>query len=444
MGSGHPGEWLATPPGVPALTTWKIHCLLAAAVSVSQRLCAPHLPNPPPPHRCRTTSHTRAPEHSKNGKYNRDRSMAAARVLLHDNSLAHPRALLRAVLLAGSPSSLSSSYPSSSARHLSTASRAAAQSLTPSTSRPPASTTRSPPARQLRPFTMSQPINRNPHPDFKAVEASRPPWDDAERFHFTRTVDPEWRFGDGANRLHGQGDDSGKTEAKQQQQQQQQQQQEEKKHVAIDPYAEGRAPGHNYKLLISAITPRPIAFLSTLGADGRTGANLAPFSYFNMLSHDPPLFVVGFDRGNGTSPPKDSLANVLATREAVINIIGEDFLEAANACSIDAPYGASEWDVSGLTPLRDCQTVRPARVAEAVVSIEVKVDHVRDYDRKGSPGQKGCTIVVFEGTRMWVREDALNEQQNLVDPAVCLPSFPLFSESHRRAREREAERGQNH
>ncbi|KAL3964859.1 hypothetical protein ACCO45_001863 [Purpureocillium lilacinum] len=355
--------------------------------------------------------------------------MAAARVLLHDNSLAHPRALLRAVLLAGSPSSLSSSYPSSSTRHLSTASRAAAQSLTPSTSRPPASTTRSPPARQLRPFTMSQPINRNPHPDFKAVEAARPPWDDAERFHFTRTVDPEWRFGDGANRLHGQGDDSGKTEAKQQQQQQQQ---EEKKHVAIDPYAEGRAPGNNYKLLISAITPRPIAFLSTLGADGRTGANLAPFSYFNMLSHDPPLFVVGFDRGNGTSPPKDSLANVLATREAVINIIGEDFLEAANACSIDAPYGASEWDVSGLTPLRDCQTVRPARVAEAVVSIEVKVDHVRDYDRKGSPGQKGCTIVVFEGTRMWVREDALNEQQNLVDPAVLRPVSRLGGISYGR------------
>ncbi|KAJ6446693.1 patatin-like phospholipase domain-containing protein [Purpureocillium lavendulum] len=293
--------------------------------------------------------------------------------------------------------------------------------LTPRAALTPASSS-SPTASAARPFTMSQPVARSRHPDFKTVEASRPPWDDTERFHYTRTVNPDWRFGDGANRLAAAGDD--KTQPKDQEQKSQ-----TKRHVAIDPYAEGRAPGHNYKLLISAVTPRPIAFISTLGADGRA-VNLAPFSYFNMMSHDPPLFVVGFDHGGGRNArgAKDTLANVLATREAVINIIGEDFIEAANACSIDAPYGASEWDVSGLTPLRDCETVRPARVAEAVFSVEVKVDHVREYERRGGggkPGQPGSTLVVFEGTRMWVREDALNEEQNLVDAAVLRPMSRL-------------------
>ena len=179
-----------------------------------------------------------------------------------------------------------------------------------------------------------------------------------------------------------------------------------------------RPAGFNYKLLISAVTPRPIAFVSTRSADGRV-TNLAPFSYFNVVNHDPPLFTVGF--GCGIAAAKDTLRNVIDTREAVINIIGEPFLEAANAASVDAPYGASEWDVSGLTPEYDCQTVKCARVKEAVFSVEVKLDMLKEYESKATPGSKSGTLAVFEGTRLWVREDALNEEKNLVDPAVsCL------------------------
>lgn len=243
---------------------------------------------------------------------------------------------------------------------------------------------------------MSDSINRNPHPDFKKVEAARPDWDEAARFRYTKTVDPAWAFGDGANRLRSAAD-------------------AHRKHVAIDPYEDGRPAGFNYKLLISAVVPRPIAFVSTRSADGRA-ANLAPFSYFNVLNHDPPLFAVGF--ACGVAEAKDTLRNVVDTREAVINIIGEPFLEAANAASVDAPYGASEWDVSGLTPEYDCETVKCARVAEAVFSVEVKLDMLKEYGSKATPGKMTGTLAVFEGTRMWVREDALNEQRNLVDPAV--------------------------
>lgn len=246
---------------------------------------------------------------------------------------------------------------------------------------------------------MSDSIQRNPHPDFKKVEASRPDWDASSSFRYTKTVAPDWTFGDGAN-----GSDSSSAG--------------DKKHVAIDPYEDGRPGGFNYKLLISSIVPRPIAFISTRSADGST-TNLAPFSYFNVMNHDPPLFVVGFatDAARGA---KDTLRNLRETDQCVVNIISEPFIEAANATSVNAPYGTSEWDVSGLTPAYDCETVKCARVAEAIFSIEAKLDTLKEYESRVTEGKKTGTIAILEGTRFWVREDALNEDKNLVDPSVSI------------------------
>ncbi|KYK56534.1 nitrilotriacetate monooxygenase component B [Drechmeria coniospora] len=240
---------------------------------------------------------------------------------------------------------------------------------------------------------------REARPDFKKLEASRPPWDPSSHFRLHRAPQPAWKFGDGANELYTSADAS-------------------QKHVVVDPYEPGRPATFNYKLLISAVTPRPIAFVSTRSLDGET-TNLAPFSYFNLVNHDPPLFVVGFSCG--LADAKDTLRNVRDTGEAVINIVSETFLEAANSTSIDAPYGASEWSVSGLTPLHDCQTVRCARVKEAVFSVEAKLDLLREYESRAAEGKKSGTVAIFEGTRMWVREDALNQDKNLVDPTRLQP-----------------------
>ncbi|KAK3682753.1 hypothetical protein B0T22DRAFT_522159 [Podospora appendiculata] len=244
-------------------------------------------------------------------------------------------------------------------------------------------------------------VKRNPHPDFKTVEASRPPWDAAASLTYTQTASPSWAFGDGAN-----GTDPAAATTP---------------HVAIDPYAAGRPAAFNYKLLISAIVPRPIAFLSTRSADGVT-TNLAPFSYFQLIAHDPPLFIVGFV---GTLPAggrcKDSLRNLHESGECVINIISEGFVEAANSTSIDAPYGLSEWDVSGLTPVYDCETVKCARVREAVFSIEGKLESVREFESRVEKGKVTSTLAVIEGTRFWAREDAINEERNLVDMNVLRP-----------------------
>jgi flavin reductase (DIM6/NTAB) family NADH-FMN oxidoreductase RutF len=247
-------------------------------------------------------------------------------------------------------------------------------------------------------------IKRNPHPDFKKVEASRPTFDTTSSFRYTQTPQPSWSIGYGPNTPPP----------------------PSAQHITIDPFESGRPAGFNYKLLISAIVPRPIAFVSTRSADG-TSTNLAPFSYFQMVAHDPPMFIIGF--ASALTPEdksKDTLRNLAATGECVINIISETFVEAANATSVNAPYDVSEWDVSGLTPAYDCHTVKCARVKEAVFSVEAKLESLKEFDSRSTPGKKSGTLAIVEGTRFWVREDAINDERNIIDPAVRTLSLSDF------------------
>lgn len=253
-------------------------------------------------------------------------------------------------------------------------------------------------------------LKRNPHGDFKAVEASRPPFDAAAAVRYTQTPQPGWKYGDGANQLHGPADAI-------------------PDHVTFAPYEPGRAAHLNYKLLISAIIPRPIAFVSTVGKPGTGEENLAPFSYFNVINHDPPLFVIGIASPADGASAKDTVRHLSETGECVINIISEGYIEAANVTSVNAPRDASEWVVSGLTPARDTVEVKAPRVKEAIFSIEGKVESMREFKSKAVAGKTSGTMVVIEGVRFWARGDAISETRDLIDPAVsywCL-SFPLAS-----------------
>lgn len=236
-------------------------------------------------------------------------------------------------------------------------------------------------------------IQRNPHGNFKEVEASRPKWDGGAQFKMTQTVNPNWKAGDGAN-------DGGESL--------------KKEHVCIDPYENGRPATFNYKLLISAIIPRPIGFVSTRSKDG-TSTNLAPFSYTQVVNHDPPVFIIGY--AGGFAQAKDSLKNLTETGECTINMISEHYLEAANATSVNSPYGISEWALTGLTPA-PCKDVKPSRVKEAVFSIEGKLMNTQEFESKATPGKKTGVLAVIEGVRFWAREDAINEDKNLIDPNV--------------------------
>ena len=250
-------------------------------------------------------------------------------------------------------------------------------------------------------------IKRNPHPDFEKVQASRPDFPHDQQYRFTKTPHPDWTYGSG-------GTDKSTLSSK--------------SHVSIDPYAPGRPAVANYKLLISGIIPRPIGFLSTASADGKY-TNLAPFSYTQVVNHDPPIFVVGFSGGFDNA--KDSLRNLVDTNECVINIISEDFVEAANACAIDLPYGQSEWSVSGLTPAAT-DVVRPKRVKESVFSIEGKLLSTQEFASRADVNKKTGVLAVIEGVRFWVREDAINEEKSLIDPGVLKPVARLGGISYAR------------
>lgn len=168
----------------------------------------------------------------------------------------------------------------------------------------------------------------------------------------------------------------------------------------------------NYKLCISAVTPRPIAFISTRAKDG-SSENLAPMSFFQVVNVDPVIFVIGIT--SSIADAKDTLRNLVESRECVINIVSEGVIEAVNSTCINTPYGVSEWDVSGLTPMYDCKTVSCARVGECIFSIEGKVESIREFDSKTAPGTKSGSMVTVEATGFWAREDAIDEKLALID-----------------------------
>ncbi len=121
-----------------------------------------------------------------------------------------------------------------------------------------------------------------------------------------------------------------------------------------------------YAILASLVTPRPIAWVTTLGPDGVV--NAAPFSFFNLLGDDPPI--LGFcpgDRNDGT--PKDTARNIRLNHEFVVNLVDEKVAEAMNRTSASLPYGVSEIQSAGLTTAPS-SVVKPPRIAEAPASLE--------------------------------------------------------------------------
>jgi flavin reductase (DIM6/NTAB) family NADH-FMN oxidoreductase RutF len=129
---------------------------------------------------------------------------------------------------------------------------------------------------------------------------------------------------------------------------------------------EGRHADRAYAILASLVTPRPIALVTTVGADGRV--NAAPFSFFNVMGASPPIvaFAPG-DREPGV--PKDTARNIRDTREFVVNLVDETIAEAMNRCAASLPYGMSELEHAGLTTAPST-AVAPPRIAESPASLE--------------------------------------------------------------------------
>lgn len=130
-------------------------------------------------------------------------------------------------------------------------------------------------------------------------------------------------------------------------------------------------PRDAYRLLISIVVPRPIAWVSSVGADG--SLNLAPFSFFNAVAGHPPT--VMFSVGQRQGVPKDTLRNVRETGEFVLNVVDEALAEKMNLTSGEYAYEVNEFERAGLTPLAST-LVKPPRVAEAAVTMECRATQI--------------------------------------------------------------------
>lgn len=153
-------------------------------------------------------------------------------------------------------------------------------------------------------------------------------------------------------------------------------------------------------LMNGLVAPRPIAWVSSLGTDG--SRNLAPFSFFGAFSFDPPT--IGIGPGSRQGVNKDSLGNIKATGEFVVNLVDRRLAEVANACSGEFPPHVDEWEVAGLEGAPS-ETVAPMRVAEAPAALECRVRQVLEL---GSPDQASNNLVVAWIVRVHVRDDAMD------------------------------------
>jgi flavin reductase (DIM6/NTAB) family NADH-FMN oxidoreductase RutF len=187
------------------------------------------------------------------------------------------------------------------------------------------------------------------------------------------------------------------------------------------------SPPKIYQLMISFITPRPIAWVSTVSADGVT--NLAPFSFFNGVTSNPPT-VMFCPVNNRHGEAKDTMRNIEAVPEFVVNIVPFSLAEPMNNTSALLPYGESEFDAFNITS-EPSEHIRPPRVAEAPVCLECKLHQVV---RIGD-GPLAANVVFGEILLIRIRDEVLNEAGQ-IDPVKLDTIGRMGGEDYCRTTER--------
>lgn len=184
-------------------------------------------------------------------------------------------------------------------------------------------------------------------------------------------------------------------------------------------------PRRRYKLLSGVVVPRPIALVGTLGPDGTR--NAAPYSFFNVVSEDPALVVLGLQvAADGTR--KDTAANIARTGEFVVNLADEAMAEAMNICAVELPPEESEIDAAGLA-LAASVSVAPERIFEAPVTLECRrVEMLRFGERRD--------IVIGEVSHVHVRTGLINPDTLDLDLARYRPLGRLFASLYARMTDR--------
>lgn len=176
--------------------------------------------------------------------------------------------------------------------------------------------------------------------------------------------------------------------------------------LSIDPSKIPTKDLHQY--ILGAVSPRPIAFASTISTEGVP--NLAPYSFFNAFSSNPPILIFSSNRRVSNNTTKDTLKNVEDTGEVVINVVPHAIVRQMALTSIEYGPEVNEFVKSGLTPLPS-ECVRPFRVAESPVQMECTVEKILPLGEGGGAGN----LIICRIVRMHISESVLNEKGR-IDP----------------------------
>ena len=181
--------------------------------------------------------------------------------------------------------------------------------------------------------------------------------------------------------------------------------------LTIDLIEMGLPKAHHY--LLGAVGPRPICFASTMDENGTP--NLAPFSFFNVFSSNPPVAVFSPSRSGRTGAHKDTYNNVKKVDEVVINLVDYSMVEQMSLAS--SPYApeVDEFIKSGLTPIPS-ETIKPYRVKESPVQLECKVIEVKELGENGGAGN----LIICKILKMHVAEHILDDKEMIDQEKIDL------------------------
>lgn len=174
--------------------------------------------------------------------------------------------------------------------------------------------------------------------------------------------------------------------------------------LSIDPGS--MSERENYKFLIGSIIPRPIAFVTTMSKDGVL--NGAPFSYFNIVSSDPPMISLSIQRSNGKM--KDTARNIMESNEFVIHVVDEQNVEKINQTAASLPSDQSEVELVNLTPVQSMRVSVPG-VKESKIRMECIVEQSLELGDADTPG---CDLLIGRVVQFHI-EDGIYEKGR-IDP----------------------------
>lgn len=176
--------------------------------------------------------------------------------------------------------------------------------------------------------------------------------------------------------------------------------------LRIDPNEIATKDLHQF--IVGAVAPRPIAFASTVSADGVQ--NLAPYSFFNAFSSNPPLLIFSSNRRVSNNTTKDTLKNVQETGQVVINVVSHSIVRQMSVAGVEYGPEVDEFKKAGLTPIPS-ELVRPPRVAESPVQMECVVEQILPLGESGGAGN----LIICRIVLMHIAEEVLNDKGR-IDP----------------------------